>query len=418
MVSETADAGVSWAAEIARSFQPYAFVEFHRQLLLALVEQRGHLVAADLVGAPPLGFRCGQTAFTWVPSKQGITVREGDADAVTLVELSEHTFSDFLHELLTVRGAENTGRARVVRGDLAGWLRWEPAIQSLCSGREIYGPAVRQTLVDRTGKPLDPHHAFSIDDDLDEMRHFFERMGYLHMKAVFSPAEVERYGAEIDSARQRATRDDPTTWWSVTAEGHDVVTRMNYLARHSALLGELAHDPRLDRCAQIAGRELRVCDDRLDGPMVFIKNSNVVKGNGNLGWHIDPALGGGPVICPFIQVGIQLDHANPANGQLLVLAGSHRYTKHALDWGDEGDLPAAALVTEPGDITIHDAYAFHTTPPPTGDNAGRRVLYYKFAEQKTFDWIPAGFHYNDGLFLTGAQYQAVTDAYSPDGAST
>ncbi|MCX2932418.1 phytanoyl-CoA dioxygenase family protein [Mycobacterium sp. CVI_P3] len=337
---------------------------------------------------------------------------------MTLIELSEQAFSDFLHELLTVRGADSTGRARVVRGDLAGWQRWEPAIQSLCSGREIYGPGVRQTLVDSTGAPLDLHRGFLLDDDLDEMRHFFDRAGYLHLKGVFSPQEVAQYGAAIESARQRTTRDDPTTWWSVTADGEDVVTRMNYLGRHSSLLAALAHDPRLERCAQIAGRELRVCDDRLDGPMVFIKNSNVVKGNGNLGWHIDPALGGGPVICPFIQVGIQLDHANPVNGQLLVLAGSHRYTKHALGWGDEKDLPAVALVTDPGDITIHDAYALHTTPPPTGDAAGRRVLYYKFAEQKTFNWIPAGYHYNDGLFQTGAQYQAVTDAYTPEDAST
>lgn len=117
---------------------------------------------------------------------------------------------------------------------------------------------------------------------------------------------------------------------------------------------------------------------------------------------------------PFIQVGIQLDRADPVNGQLIVLAGSHRYTKHALEWGGEGDLPAVALVTEPGDVTIHDAYALHTTPPPRGDNAGRRVLYYKFAEQKTFDWIPAGHHYNDGLFQTGEQYQAARYAYTPD----
>ena len=122
------------------------------------------------------------------------------------------------------------------------------------------------------------------------------------------------------------------------------------------------------------------------------------------------------MICPFIQVGIQLDHANPANGQLLVLAGSHRYTKHGVEWGDEEGLPVVAIETEPGDVTIHDADALHTTPPPTGDDAGRRVLYYKFAEQKTFDWIPAGHHYNDGLFQTGLQYQALTgrDHYGRD----
>ncbi len=411
-MAAVADGGLSWRSAIVRSFEPYGFVRFHREQLPALVERRGHLVAADLRGAPPLAFRCDGTTFTWVASQRGVEVREGDADAATLVELSEATFSEFLHELLTARGAENTGRARLARGELAGWQRWEPAIQSLCSGREIYGPAVSETLVDRAGAPLDLTRGFSIDDDIDDMRRFFERAGYLHLKAVFARDEVERYGAEIEFARKRVTPDDPTSWWSVTADGSDVVTRINYLARHSSLLEDLAHDPRLRQCAHIAGPGLRVCVDRLDGPMVFIKNSNVVKGNGDLVWHIDPALGGGPVICPFIQVGIQLDHANPANGQLLVLAGSHRYTKHNLSWGDEAGLPVVAIETEPGDITIHDAYALHTTPPPTGDNAGRRVLYYKFAEQKTFDWIPAGCHYNDGLFDTGSHYQAVTNAYS------
>ena len=143
---------------------------------------------------------------------------------------------------------------------------------------------------------------------------------------------------------------------------------------------------------------MRVCNDRLDGPMVFIKNANVVKGNGDLGWHIDDGIGGHPVMCPLIQAGIQLDQANAANGQLILLAGSHRYTKHWIAWGEEGDLPAVALETEPGDITLHYGDTMHTTPPPTAPDAGRRALYYKFAEPKTFDWVPAGCHYNDALF--------------------
>lgn len=406
MVTEAADADVSWASAIVRSFEPYSFVRFHREQLPALVERRGQLVAGDLFGVQPLAFSAGGTTFTWLASERGVEIREGDADAATLVELSEETFSEFLHELLTARGAENSGQARVVRGELKGWQRWEPAIRSLCTGWEIYGPAVWQTLVDRADAPLDLHRQFSVDDDLDEMRHFFGRAGYLHLKGVFTRDEVTRYGAEVEVVRHRITRDDPTSWWSVTADGRDVITRINYLSRHSSLLEKLAHEPRLDRCASVAGRNLLVCNDRLDGPMVFIKNSNIVQGSGDLGWHIDPVLGGAPIICPFIQVGIQLDHANPVNGQLLVLAGSHRYTKHGgLDWGDEEGLPVVAIETEPGDVTVHDAYALHTTPPPTGDNAGRRVLYYKFAEQKTFDWIPAGHHYNEGLFQSGAQYQ-------------
>ncbi len=43
---------------------------------------------------------------------------------------------------------------------------------------------------------------------------------------------------------------------------------------------------------------------RLDGPMVFIKNANVVKGQGDLGWYVDDGIGGHPVMCPLI---LQLD---------------------------------------------------------------------------------------------------------------
>lgn len=399
MATDDAGSGLPWVDAIASSFERYPFVAFHRERLPALIARHGHLVAEDLRGASPLAFSSEDgTTFTWVSSEGGMQIVEGDADAATRVVLSEATFSEFIHELLTATGAVRTGRARLIRGDLPGWQRWEPAIQSLLSGREIYSAAVWRTLVDRAGNPLDLRRRFSIDGDIEEMRHYFETAGYLHISAVFTPAEIERYRAEVEHVRSETTPGDPFSWWSVNASDREVVTRINYLGRHSSQLQALSHDPRLLRFARLAGPDLRVCDDRLDGPMVFIKNSNVVKGNGDLGWHIDDGIGGHPVMCPLIQAGIQLDHANAANGQLRVLAGSHRYTKHWLVWGEEGELPAVSLETEPGDLTLHYGDTMHTTPPPTADGAGRRALYYKFAEPKTFDWVPAGCHYNDALF--------------------
>ena len=413
MAFDAGDHDLSWADDIVRSFEPYDFEVFHRSQLPVLVEQRGHLVAADLADAAPLAFRCDGRAFTWVPSSEGVEVREGDDDAGTVVEVTEDGFSEFLHELLTAWGLERTERASFARGDLAGLQRWEPAIHSLCSGLPVYGPEVRETLVDSAGEPLDLHRAFTVNDDREEMRHFFEAAGYLVVKAVFTSDEVSRFGAEVEEARRRTTIEDPLSWWSVTEDGRNVVSRINYLGRHSSVLADLAHDPRLQRFADVAGRDLRVCDDRLDGPMVFIKN-NIAEGRGNLNWHIDPTLGGAPVICPYIQLGIQLDHANAANGQLLVLAGSHRYHKHELAWGEEGDLPVVAIDTEPGDLTIHDGFAMHTTPPPSGAGAGRRALYYKFAEPKTFTWVPAGYHYFDGLFRNRSVLRAAIGAVQGD----
>jgi hypothetical protein len=413
MATDVVGTGLPWVEAIAQSFARYSFVEWHREALPSLVARHGYLIVDDLRGVDPLAFRTDDgAAFAWTASGNGVRVSESDEEAATVVELSESAFSEFIHELLTATGALRTGRARMARGDLAGWQRWEPAIRSLCSGRRIYNSAVWPTLVDRDGAPLDLSRRFRVGDDLAEMRHFLVTAGYLHIEAVFTRAETERYRAEVELVRAKTTPGDPYSWWSVNAAGDEVVTRINYLGRHSALLQDLSHDARLAQFARVANPDARVCDDRLDGPMVFIKNANVVEGNGDLGWHVDDGIGGHPVMCPLIQAGIQVDHANAANGQLLVLAGSHRYEKHWIAWGEEGDLPVVAFDTEPGDLTIHYGDTMHTTPPPTADDAGRRALYYKFAEPKTFTWIPAACHYNDALFRPNDEGRAINRARS------
>ncbi len=398
MATDVVGSGLPWIDEIGRAFPRHEFARFHRIALPRLIDARAHLVDADLRDAASVAFRESDGAtFTWTGTN-GWRVVEGDAAAATVIELDERTFSDFINELLTASGAVRTGRARVVRGELSGWQRWEPAVQALCSGRSIYSTNVRESLVDRRGRPLDLTRSFAADDPADEIRYFLETAGYAHVRGVFTPDEVDRYAAEVEHCRSNTTPGDPFSWWSVNAAGEEVVTRINYLGRFSSVLQELSHDPRLAHFARLANPTLRVCDDRLDGPMVFVKNANVVKGNGDLGWHVDDGIGGHPVMCPLIQAGIQLDRADAANGQLLLLAGSHRYAKHWVSWGDEGELPVVALETEPGDLTLHFGDTMHTTPPPTSDDAGRRALYYKFAEPKTFDWVPAGCHYNDALF--------------------
>ncbi len=373
--------------------------------------ERGALVIGDLRGVAPVAFRVPNgPAFTWRSDDGRLVVVDGDDSAVALVELSEATFSEFLHELLTASGSVRTGRAQVMRGELATWQRWEPAIRSLTTGRQIYGPRVWDTLVDRRGEPLDLRRAFTVDDDREEMRHFLQVAGYLHLKAVFTPEEIARLGAEVEHVRSLTTPGDPFSWWSVNAAGDEVVTRINYLGRHSPVIDQLCFDPRLERYATLASPRMRVCNDRLDGPMVFIKHSNVVKGNGDLGWHVDDGIGGHPVMCPLIQAGVQLDHASAENGQLLVLAGSHRYAKHWYQWGEEAGLPVVAIETEPGDLTLHYGDTHHTTPPPTADGAGRRALYFKFSEPHTFDWVPAGCHYNDALFRADADGRSANRA--------
>jgi hypothetical protein len=400
MTTEHVATDLPWVEKIAASFPVHEFAAFHREELPGLIERHGHLAVADLRGVPPLAF-CrieDGTTFTWVATDGNVRIVEGDADATTVVEITEQCFSDFVNELLTASGAISVGRARPVRGTKESWQRWEPAIRAITQGRPIYGPHIVDQLVDRSGRRLELGRSFAADTPDDVLREFLTTMGYLHVREVFTPDEIALLGSEVERCRAGTLPGDGYSWWSVTSSGDQVVTRINHLERFSSALGKFSHDARLARFARLAGSDLRVADDRLDGPMVFIKNADVVKGNGDLVWHVDDGIGGHPVMCPLIQCGIQLDAANAANGQLLLLAGSHEHAKHWIAWGDEGELPVVALETQPGDLTVHYGDTMHSTPAPTSPDAGRRALYYKFAEPKTFEWIPAHCHYNDVLF--------------------
>ena len=205
----------------------------------------------------------------------------------------------------------------------------------------------------------------------------------------------------------------------MNAAGDEVVTRINYLDRFSTPLLDARSTIRGSPGSRgLAGSGLRVCDDRLDGPMVFVKNANVVKGNGDLVWHVDDGIGGHPVMCPLIQAGIQLDPANAANGQLLLLAGSHRYAKHWVAWGDEGDLPVVALETEPGDLTIHYGDTMHSTPAPTSDDAGRARSTTSSPSRRPSTGSRPRCHYNDALFRSDDSGRVGARAATWDDASS
>ena len=390
----------------ARGMLPlHDFERFHRESLPRLVERHGHLAADDVAGLAPIAFSTGGGhGFTYRPAGAGagVSIAEGCDEATTVVELDGADFSDFANEIHTVSGLALGQKMQVVRGGLEELQRWEPALRALYHGRPIWTAAKAASLVDAEGRPLDLERKFSVEDSDEEIRAFLEIAGFVHIRSVFGPDDIAAYGAEVDRVRAALEPGQGDAWWSTTHAGEQVVTRINYLDRWSDLIKAACFDDRVQRFGRLLGPEYRVCDDRLDGPMAFVKNSDVAHGLGDLNWHQDDGLGGHPVMCPLMQIGIQLDHANPENGQLHVLAGSHRYTNHPMAWGDEDGQPVVRFVTEPGDVTVHYGDIYHTTPPPTGPDAGRRVLYFKFAKPRTFDAIPAGAHYNDLLFKPGS----------------
>jgi hypothetical protein len=217
-----------------------------------------------------------------------------------------------------------------------------------------------------------------------------------------NPEEVAALRTDVEAGIAAARPDDRRSWWT-TVDGHEVCNRVNYLNEQSPLIAGLGADDRFLRIASLGGPDLRDALDRLDGNGVVIKVPGSTGGLADLPWHRDCGMGGHPVKCPMLNVGIQLDPATAANGQLLMIPGSHQGTSRLPGPREADALPVVALSTEPGDVTVHFGHTLHSAPPPTDRRAsGRRALYLSFVPPLTFEMVGPGQGYNDVLFTRDA----------------
>lgn len=385
-------------------FAAIDFDEFHaRALPERIAAGHGALAARDLRGAPALAFRVGPTAFTYVPTADTVEIRTGDTDADTVIELDAAAFSDYANELHTCFGLVYADAARLGRGSYEDWFRWEPAIRALYHGRPLYDPGE----VDG----LDLRRAFTLDDDDAEIAAFLGSAGFAHVRGVFTRDEIAALAAETERLLGLATPDDGRSWWT-TVDGEPACCRLTYANERSERIAAVADDPRLRRFRALGGPDLVPERDCLDGIGVVIKQPGSDSGLADLPWHQDCGLGGHPVLCPSIAVGIQLDPASAATGQLHFLAGSHRASAHQLRASDAAGLPIVAIDTEPGDVTLHYGHVLHAAPAPTGRGIGRRAMYVTATRPETIEFVGPGRGYNDVLFARDGAVHHVDELVS------
>lgn len=381
--------------------QTDGFDSFHAALA-ARVRGSGlaRSAAADVAGRRPLALRLVEdgavtSAVTYRPSADGIEVVPGDAGAGTVVDLDGAAFDDLVHERATIFGLLFPGRLQVAGGEFDDVVAWEAALTSIWFDRPIYGNDLDAVA------GLDLHRSFRPTDHDDDIAAFLRTAGFAVIRGVFGPDEVAAFDAEERRLRAEASPDDQRSWWARNAAGDDVCCRLTYVGLRSALFGSLHEDPRLRRIAALHGAPLRSAFDRLDGHSVVIKNAEVVSGLSDLPWHRDCGMGGHSVLCPSLLVGIQLDVADAANGQLVFLAGSHHHTNRITSVAEHPEWPTVAVDAEPGDVTVHYSHVLHAAPPPAGADAHRRSLYVSFNNPAVFDVVPPGRGYNDVVFSHG-----------------
>jgi len=380
-------------------FPPIDFDAFHREELpRRLAAGSGALAARAIAGLPPLAFRLPDgRAWTYGPRQGGVGLHPGAEGAATLVELSQAAWELFVHEIRTLYRLYYTGELAFLRGDFEALDRWEPALRTMLHGRPVFDPAALD-LRDASGEPLDLGRSFTLDDDDAEMRHFLREAGFLRVRGVFSPGEIEVLCEETGRLGSTAKPGDRNSWWTRLATGDTVLCRVNYAGLASARIGALEEDPRVRRLAALGGEIVRAVPDRMDGTFVLFKHPDAREGMSDLPWHVDCGFGGHSVFCPSVLVGVQLDAATPESGQLLFVPGSWRLTCHQVsDPASEG-MPVVALETEVGDCTVHMGDSLHAAPPPTGTGRARRTLYVQFYHPAVFGVVEAGTGFNDVIF--------------------
>lgn len=395
-------------------FGPIDFDAFHLEDLPARLATRPNaFTASDEKLVRPIAFRLDDgRSYTYVPSPAaargestagaGISIVPGDEDAHTVVSLGYEDWCSFAWELRTCFALFYADRLKFPRGGFGALARWEPALRVAFDGQPIYDLDDPPPVVGADDQPLDLTRCFTLEDPDCEMADFLARAGFLHLKRVVQASELDELIRDVAAGVARARPDDKRSWWT-TVDGVETCNRVNYLNEQSSFIAGLGRDERFVRIGALAGGDLRDAPDRLDGNGVVIKVPGASTGLADLPWHRDCGMGGHPVKCPMLNIGIQLDAATARSGQLEMIAGSHLGTSRLPAADQTGNLPVVALTTEPGDVTVHFGHTLHAAPPPTDiAAAGRRALYLSFVPPLTFEMIGPGQGYNDVLFTRSA----------------
>ena len=334
----------------------------------SLLADRGDLASAAFrsTGLPAFTVAVGDDVRTWrLDAGDVLEVVDGDDAAGPRADLSPEWFSDLVTDQRSAVALMVAGLPVMARGGIEHLIRWEKALRALVDGRPAW-TAGAVDFVDREGRPLDLGRSFRPDDDPLERAHFLEQAGYLVVRGVFTSGEVAALDHEMTSWFSRMTPDDDRSWYA-RADGSDQCVRVTNLDAREI---EFPFADRLGPLvADVAPGHAYRTSDLLRKPV------GTTEGISDLPWHRDCELGMHAYRCANISCGTSVTASGPDNGQLGVVAGSHRVNVSMLDV-DRVDLPKVYLATEPGDVTVHLSCVLHCATPPERDE--RRVTYSTF----------------------------------------
>ena len=324
------------------------------------------------LGLPSLGFDVDGRTVT-LTAASGTLRLVSDIDSADVVaQLASDALSDLLQDRQSTMGLAMTSRVKLSAGDITDWISWEPVLRALLDGRQVH-EAGDVTMVDVDGNELDLGRAFTVDDDPGELAHFLEQAGFLHLRDVFSEAEMATLGADVDEWLARAAPDDGASWWATDSAGRDHAVRVLFFYEKSETLRSLLDRGPYRMLGELTG-DGHVHTGNAEG---LVKPLGIVRGLSDLPWHKDCGQGGHSYMCNGLTTGISVTGADRTSGALAVIPGSHRANTMATGRDRRLDLQPLMLETRTGDVTVHCSDTLHRAHPPV--DRPRKVVYSSFA---------------------------------------
>jgi hypothetical protein len=320
----------------------------------------------------PLGLDVDDRAITLRESRGTLVLEPGLDAAGVVAQLPADALADLVQDAQSTMGLAMTARVKLASGNINSWIAWEPALRALLDGRKVHETG-DVTFVDLDGDALDLARTFTVDDDRDEMRHFLEQAGFLHIRGVFDESEMAALGADVDEWIARATPDDGESWWATDDQGVSQAVRVLFFYEKSATLRELVHSDRYQWIGALTGDG----HAHKGGGEGLVKPLGIVRGLSDLPWHKDCGQGRHSYNCSGLTCGISVTGADRTSGALGVIPGSHRANTMATGRDPALDLQPRMLETTTGDVTVHCSDTLHRAHPPV--ERPRKVVYSGFS---------------------------------------
>jgi Phytanoyl-CoA dioxygenase (PhyH) len=342
-------------------------------LLPGAIAVHGDLAARGVAykELPAVGFDVAGRGVTLHLAQGSLAIREGVERAGVVAEMSADALSDLVQDDQSTMGLAMTARVKITAGTINDWIGWEPALRALLDGRPVH-EAGDVTFTDLDGRDLDLDRSFTLDADREEMAHFLEQAGFLHLRGVFDDDEMAAVGADIDEWIARATPDDGESWWAEDDRGVAQAVRVLFFYEKSAALRALVDGERYRWIGDLTGDGHR----HKGSGEGLVKPLGIVRGLSDLPWHKDCGQGGHSYQCSGLTCGISVTGADRTSGALGVIPGTHRANTMATGRDPSLDLRPRMLETRTGDVTVHCSDTLHRAHPPV--ERPRKVVYSSF----------------------------------------